>query len=443
MEALLLYTQCKYLNTLDPAGEVWIMFGVIVRQALRMGYHRDPKHFRMSVFEGEMRRRIWATIRHFDLMNSFQTGLPSSIQSGQYDTALPLNLEDSDFDESSTILPPARPEGYTNKMTYFIAKGIVMTVFEKILNQELSLLPVPYDRVMELDTEIRQALAAVPQPMKHKPMAQSFADPPHVIMLRLSIELLYQKSLCVLHRKYLTQGSSSPYSRNVCSAAAMEILNLQATVHQEAEPGGQLYQDRWMLSSFTYNDFFLAAMILCLDVSTSHQNEQNGEGDDRREMKIDMLQRSYYICSEQKSTSKEARRVTEALATMLGKLRPSFTSVNTALPGSSADNSLSSPMFSLDSSGAASGREGDNGSITGSLEDIMSGPENIDWVSRTTLCLQGTSNAVLIACRPSLINTCWIPAFRATLTQVGQILLSWDIWTLDRIPRHMIEIGLV
>ncbi len=145
------------MSTMDPAGEVWILFGIIVRQALRMGYHRDPIiHFKMSVFEGEMRRRCWAMIRHFDLMNSFQTGLPGPIQSGQNDTAMPRNLDDSDFDESTTELPESRPATYVNSMTYFIAKGSLMTVFEKILNQELSMHLVPYQRVMELDAELRE-----------------------------------------------------------------------------------------------------------------------------------------------------------------------------------------------------------------------------------------------------------------------------------------------
>ena len=384
IEALTLYTQCKYMSTKDPAGEVWILFGIIVRQVLRMGYHRDPKHFRMSVFEGEMRRRCWAMIRHFDLMNAFQCGLPGHIQAGQYDTALPRNLDDSDFDESSTELPESRPETIVNSMTYFISKGRLMNVFEKILYQELSMSPVPYTRVMELDAELRQAHASVPLVLKNKPMAQSFADPSHVIMVRLNIELLYQKSICVLHRKYLTQKSSSPFSKDVCAAAAMEILGHQASVDQEAQPGGQLYQDRWMLSSFTYNDFFLAAMILCLDVSTDRHNDASAHSDDRREVKIDMIERSYYICSEQVSTSKEARRVTTALEAMLTKLRPSFANHSTTISQQSNGNTSITPAISFDSSRADSVWMDENNVSTGPLQILMNGPENVDWVSETT-----------------------------------------------------------
>ena len=312
-------------------------------------------------------------IRHFDLMNSFQVGLPSNIQSGQYDTALPRNLLDSDFDESSTELPVSRPETDVHQITYFIAKGRMMTVFEKILNQELSLAPVPYDRIMELDSALRQAHSTIPLPLKHKPMSQSFADPSHVIMVRLNIELLYQKSICVLHRKYLTQKTSNSYSRDACATAAMEILNHQASVHQEAQPGGQLYQDRWMLSSFTMNDFFLAAMILSLVVSTDSGNDSG------RQAKIDMLQRSYLICHEQKS--KEARRVTEALAAMLTKLGSNASNPATATGLKPANNTLPTPPFSISSTATASDQLNEFNMAIDPLDNFMSVPENIDWVS--------------------------------------------------------------
>jgi hypothetical protein len=382
VEALCLYTQCKYMDTLDPAGEVYILFGIIIRQAFRMGYHRDPNHFpNMSVFEGEMRRRSWAMIRHFDLMNSFQVGLPSNIQSGQYDTALPRNLLDSDFDESSTHLPPSRPETDVEQITYFIAKGRLMTIFEKILNEELSMDPVPYDRIMELDSELRQAHSTVPPALKHKPMSQSFADPSHVIMVRLNIDLLYQKSICVLHRKYLAQKTSNPYSRDVCAAAAMEILNHQASVHQEAQPGGQLYQDRWMLSSFTFNDFFLAAMILCLDLSTNYDAESGNQADDMRKTKIDMLKRSHLICNEQRSNSKDARRVTDALAAMLAKLGVYTSSAPIASDHQTAQSTFPTPPFSTSSIETASNQMSGLNMAMGPLENFMSVPENIDWVS--------------------------------------------------------------
>ena len=254
-----------------------------------------------------------------------------------------------------------------------------MTVFEKILNQELSMEPVPYERVMELDSELRQAHFTVPLPLKHKPMSQSFADPSHVIMVRLNIELLYQKSLCVLHRKYLASKDSSAYSRNACATAAMDILNHQASVHKEAQPGGQLYQDRWLLSSFTFNDFFLAAMVLCLDVSTNHRNDSELQ----RKGKIEVLQRSYLICEEQKSNSKEAGRVAQALAAMLAKLGSSVSNAPLTANPSCAYGAFPTPPFSGISSETPSGQMDGITMGLDPLNNLMSVPDNIDWVGHS------------------------------------------------------------
>jgi hypothetical protein len=427
VEALCLYAQCKYMETLDPAGEVYVLFGIIIRQAFRMGYHRDPKHFpNMSVFEGEMRRRTWAMIRHFDLMNSFQVGLPSNIQSGHYDTALPRNIPDSDFDEFSIQLPPSRPETDVDQITYFIAKGRLMSVFEKILNEELSMHPVPYARIMELDSELRQAHSTVPLPLKHKPMSQSFADPAHVIMDRLNIELLYQKSICVLHRKSLAQKTSNSYSRDACATAAMAILDHQASVHQEAQPGGQLYQDRWMLSSFTFNDFFLAAMILCLDVSTNHDTGSANGSDNLTKIKIEKLQRSYLICNERRSTSKEARRVADALGAMLTKLGSSAPDLPVALEQKSADGTFLTTPFSTSSIETTSDQMSGLSMAMDPWENFMSVPENIDWVSGL-LFVPRSEQAILTTCRPSSINISSTPVQLVTSIQPGRILPFWDI----------------
>ncbi len=111
VEALALYAQCKYAQTMDPSQEVWIIFSILIRLAYRMAYHRDADNFsHFSVFEGEMRRRVWTMCRQFDLMVSFQLGLPNNIPPDSWDAKPPRNLLDSDFDEHVTVLPPSRPE---------------------------------------------------------------------------------------------------------------------------------------------------------------------------------------------------------------------------------------------------------------------------------------------------------------------------------------------
>jgi hypothetical protein len=77
VEALMAHATCEYLKQDDSHLRLWLLMGVVLRVALRMGYHRDASHFpKLSPFEGEMRRRVWTLVYVFDVLESYQLGLP-------------------------------------------------------------------------------------------------------------------------------------------------------------------------------------------------------------------------------------------------------------------------------------------------------------------------------------------------------------------------------
>ncbi|ERF69012.1 hypothetical protein EPUS_06699 [Endocarpon pusillum Z07020] len=104
-------TACHYMSNLDSVQEVRNSLGIVVRLAMRMGYHRDAKQIPgITAFEGEMRRRAWAVIQQVDLLLSFQMGLPSLVQADTSDAELPRNLLDNEFDELTPHLPASRSD---------------------------------------------------------------------------------------------------------------------------------------------------------------------------------------------------------------------------------------------------------------------------------------------------------------------------------------------
>ena len=322
IEALLLYAQCKYMCSPEPVGELWVLFGVIMRQALRMGYHRDPSRLQnVTVFEGEMRRRCWTIMRQLDLLNSYQMGLPSSTQSLNSDTALPRNLEDSDFDENSTVLPAARPPTEPSHLLYFIVKASLMTAFEEVLKYESSFeVPSGY-KVATLDAELRRIHEAIPSPFKLRSMAYSFADASEVIVMRANIEVLFQKSICILNRRNLIMRRPSVETMESCTEASMTMLKLQVDLHQEAQPGGQLHEERWLLSSLNTSDFFLAAMILSLVLLQLRPHLSEQEFESKFQPKLDLLLKSLAIFDAQKTMSRQAGKIVSALKPMERKIR--------------------------------------------------------------------------------------------------------------------------
>jgi hypothetical protein len=81
---------------------------------------------------------------------------------------------------------------------------------------------------------------------------------------------MYRKSLCVLHRTYLSFDKSNARfrsSRDICRDSALRILDLHAEFDREAQPGGRLHEDRYMVSSLTLHDFLIAAMVISLDLT--------------------------------------------------------------------------------------------------------------------------------------------------------------------------------
>lgn len=271
VEAMLLYFALEYLRQADAAQGVSIVLAITVRLAMHMGYHRDASNYPlMSPWEGEMRRRLWAMLREVDLLVSFQFGLPTNIQTQFFDTQIPRNLHDEDFDEDSKELPPSRPETDRTCALYCIVKSRLVSALADIMSALSSRLPVSYEDIMRLDKQLEASHDSFASILKYKPFSQSVTDPIGLIMQRYWLELLYQKARAVLHRKYLgisRLNKTYAPSRWVCLDAATKTLCHQYDIHCELQPGGRLSKERWFISSLSTHDFLLADMILGLELS--------------------------------------------------------------------------------------------------------------------------------------------------------------------------------
>lgn len=265
--------QCSFLVHRKLTSDHWFEMGTLIRLAFRMGYHHDPDNLPgISVFDGEMRRRIWQNLVQVDALMSFQMGLPSMIPTEFCDTKVPRNLQFSDLYLGMTSLPRGRPLYENTPIRYPIAKSGIMVVFKKIVAHSLSgSLPI-YDNTIVLDNEMREAYSVLPDVLKARDVSRSFMDPSSTIFERCTLEMLKLKGLIVLHRRFITSEVDShrvEHSRRACAEAALDILARQADIHQASQPGGRLYEDRWMMTTLTVHDFLLAAMVLCLHLSVS------------------------------------------------------------------------------------------------------------------------------------------------------------------------------
>ena len=325
LEAFLLHLQSRFLtgaNSNSGHVDIWFEMGTAIRLAFRMGYHRDPSRMSdISPFDAEMRRRVWLNIFQIDALVSFQMGFPSMIPTEYCDTQPPRNLEYSDFRAGMDVLPPSRPLSDDTPVLYVISKVAVMSMFKKIVAHTQSLASPTYDRTISLDLEAREVYRKVPDLLQRRDVGQCFLDTSTRILERCNIELVYLKSLVILHRRFVSYEPATPSfeaSRRACAEAALDILARQADMHQASQPGGRLFEDRWMLGALMVADFLLAAMVLCLDLSVRLRS--NAATDDLANRAYLALQTSQQVWAETCALSPEAHTAAFALDLMLRKV---------------------------------------------------------------------------------------------------------------------------
>ncbi|RAH43440.1 Zn(II)2Cys6 transcription factor [Aspergillus brunneoviolaceus CBS 621.78] len=371
LETLILSICCEILRSTDTHVGPSVLLGVATRLAIHSGYHRDPKHYReISVFDGEMRRRVWMYLCLLDHYISCQAGLPPTTAQAQSDTLEPRNLTDDDLDPAATTLPASRPSTEKTLILFPVALNRVMFAGADIARKVCSVKGVPYQEVLELDAKLRGLHANIPPPLRFRSPSESIADPPTTIMDRYNIDLMYQKARSDLHRRYLTQHRLNPkyaYSRRECLDAARRVLQHQSDIFNESSPGGQLNYASFFFSSCVIMHFRTAAMIVSLEIScqSRHDLQQSLSPNARQAILVERqelsheLERSYNIWNCLRHQSKEALKTAEALRIMLnvanthlqhgatpGTDAPSLAPVDYGVTNAFAELDLMPPHFS-------------------------------------------------------------------------------------------------
>lgn len=337
LETLILYVHGEYASRWDAEVGIWVIIGMIVRLSIRMGYHRDPSNYpSLTPYQGEMRRRVWMFIRQMDTLFSFQLALPGMIRSTDTDTTLPRNIFEDEFGPESKVLPPPRPSTEPTPVSYMVAKGHIAAEFGAILEEThtVSGKHPSYEDILQRDNRLREIKNNMAPHLRLRPIEECTHDPASLLMQRFGLELMWQKTVCVLHRKYLARARTNPryaHSRRACVDASMEILRCQAQLHRESQPGGRMRTMKWYISSLTNHDYLLGAMVLCLDLHydsmTEAMEKQPANHDpyfwspDQRAEMMRALENSQRIWKESMESSVEAYKGAQIIGIVLEKLK--------------------------------------------------------------------------------------------------------------------------
>jgi hypothetical protein len=212
IETLLHYLAIEYLNVTDSPTSVWILLGITVQIAFRMGYHRDGSYSsHLSPFQAEMRRRAWAIIFQMDSAAAGQFGLPRMINTSKVDTDEPQDLSDDTVSPGMTELPPPRTDPGPSSIQFLVMKNRLMSTSNLTINfLSCPKQVVSYAEVMRLDQILNDQFTSMPAALQMRSMSRQLTDPSDVILNRVLLALSFYKSRCILHREYMLEGRSDP-----------------------------------------------------------------------------------------------------------------------------------------------------------------------------------------------------------------------------------------
>ncbi|EPS27621.1 hypothetical protein PDE_02565 [Penicillium oxalicum 114-2] len=329
IETLTLNVAMEILRSPDNHRSPSVLISLATRLAVHAGYHRDPKYYpKISVFDGEMRRRVWTYLSLLDHYISLQAGLPPTTVQNQSDIEEPRNLTDEDLCPTATTLPPARPLTERTSILFPVTLRRIMVADAEIVNRICSAKSLPYGDVLRMDSHLRALYSSVPPSLKFRPLCEAIADSPSTITDRYNIDLMYQRSMCDLHRRYLVQHRLDPayeYSRKACLDAARTVLHHQSEVFNASSAGGQLSFASFFFSPIVAVHFRSAAMLLCLEISCQSRfdlKQQLSPGQrqailERRKDLSDEIDRAHSIWDRLRHQSREAAKTADALQIML------------------------------------------------------------------------------------------------------------------------------
>ncbi|CAZ84742.1 unnamed protein product [Tuber melanosporum] len=264
---LLIYSK----NHSNDGGMSWALLGLTANIAAGLGCHKDGANLGLDPVETEQRRRCWAAILMLDAFQASAFGRPSMMRATQFETRLPLDVNDVDITRTGVREASSRP----TQMTYLNLKFRLLSITSKIYEKLFGAEKPDYSTIVELDQEIRNEQKTWP--------GKYSADGPELNGLKANDQVhwyilhghLHQMFL-LLHRPYFHKSSAenhpvAPDSRRQCIESATSILEIYNILNTKRK-----YQPyRWYINGLATFHAFHAVIVVSVDLLSMHDPSQS------------------------------------------------------------------------------------------------------------------------------------------------------------------------
>ncbi|KAL4861822.1 hypothetical protein BDV12DRAFT_203626 [Aspergillus spectabilis] len=234
---------------IDP-HTFWILAGIAIRLAQRMGLHRDGENLGLPPFEVQMRRRLFWQLLPLDGYAGQVSGTGISISPNSWDTKQPLNINDDQIFPGMTEQPQEQ-KGATEMVfclsrvelsNFYTRKGVKMKEIgaaihfkgaehvERLIDEVEDLIEIKFLRYCDILNPLHIFTSGI---------VRSAAN---AVRLRARMPLLMNQTITEAQR------------RDLCTLAA-KILDTNSTIY--SNPSMEKF--RWQMQAF-----FLWDALLCI-----------------------------------------------------------------------------------------------------------------------------------------------------------------------------------
>lgn len=208
---------------------IWISAGSLLRTAMQLGYHRDPKHYPgIPVLHAEMRRRLWATVMELGLQASLDSAMPPMISMNDFDTEPPANINDADIGKETKTAPASLA------LTTYTQTSIQITLLQSLHHRlEIARMmgsfqsELSYDEVLRLNSDITDAC-------RKAQLFQSTCDDPSLTPFRRNyFDFMIRRFILTLHYPWAIKARTDPryyFSRKICLDNSLAAISQSHSV---------------------------------------------------------------------------------------------------------------------------------------------------------------------------------------------------------------------
>ncbi|EED18904.1 C6 transcription factor, putative [Talaromyces stipitatus ATCC 10500] len=263
LRAFTLFIMC--VRNTYRVDTLFVLSGIAIRLARKMGLHRDGTSLGLSPFDTEMRRRLWWHLVRVDFRTADVLGTRPSMDLSSGDTRKPLNVEDEDLNPDMVDQPPER-NGITS-MTLCLIQCETMETLQRFSTSSPG--NVRWEILFSGDISVAKKDSIINQIEDHMERKYlRYCDPSNSLHIMASI--MIRSSLCKMklfahtRRQFANNATqTSQRERNIVFENAIKLLEYVALLK-----GGQHGLEKYMWQIGTS---YLWNAILYVLIETRHR----------------------------------------------------------------------------------------------------------------------------------------------------------------------------